>query len=219
MTLSTTFGSLRQQNISKSATALFNDLGIYRFCIAFAVIDFLDILDLLDFTTTNYLEKYCYALIILGFMVVYFLRWKKVDTAVAPIIFLLFFFVTGLAFAFNFFIYGERQSYISAFISPLVFSVAIFIPPNSTTLDAGRIVRSLMYLLSVAAVFYLVEAIIKPLDLASSITPLHEVQLLKSMNCVLALCLSILTGRKALTLFIAAVTVVARPCRHLPKRR
>ena len=204
MTLSSTVGSLHQLKGSKSSTAFFNDLGIYRFCIAIAVLDFFD---LYDFFEDSNLVKYCYTAIILGFMAIYFLRWKKVDATIAPIIFLLFFVVTGSAFALRFFIYEDRNSYISAFISPLLFSVAIFIPPNSIILDARKITRDLMILFSVGAVFYLAEGIVKPLVHLDGFR--NEIQLLKSMNCVLALCLSILLGRKALTLLLALMTVIA----------
>ena len=75
-------------------------------------------------------------------MSMYFLRWKKVDATIAPVIFILFFILTGLAFGYNFAVYNERNSYISAFISPLLFSLTIFIPPNSMVLDARKIVRN-----------------------------------------------------------------------------
>src|ERR1700722_19311754 len=206
MTLSATVGN--RQTASKSSSALFNDLGIYRFCIAFIVLDFLDLIDVLDFSAT--LLKYCYAAIILGFMVMYFLRWKRIDTTTsAPIFYFFFFFITGLVFAVNFFIYDIRESYISAFIAPLVFSLAIFIPPNSLILDAGKITRTLTLLFSAGAVFYVIEAIIKPFDFVSNLSPLHEVQIHKSIICVLALCLSILTGRGILTVFVAVVTAAA----------
>lgn len=210
MTISRTVGFLHQQEVSKSAVGVFNSLGIYRFCIAFAVIDYLDILDRLDGNDTiSSLIKYGYAVIVLGFMAVYFLKWKKIDPTAAAIIFLSFFVVTGSLFAFNFFVYEERESYISAFIAPLVFSLAIFIPPNTIALDARKIIKDLTLVLAVGAVFYLVEAVIKPLNFVSNIVSLHEVQVHKSLICVLALCLSILTGRNALTLFLAVVTAVA----------
>jgi hypothetical protein len=53
----------------------------------------------------------------------------------------------------------------------------------------------------------LVEAIVRPLNLIHY-GP-NEVNLLKSMSCVLALCLSILTGRKTLALVIAVMTMIA----------
>lgn len=206
MSLSTTFGSLHKPDISKGAATLFNGLGIYRFCIAFAVIDYVDVLGLLEY---NDAIKYCYAAIIIGFMAIYFIRWKKIDATLPPIIFLAFFLITASAFVANYFAYNERQSYMSAFVAPLVFSVAIFIPPNVATIDARKIVRDLTFLLSGGAVFYLVEAIVKPLDTVSSLVNLHEVQVHKSLICVLALCLCILTGRNFLALFVAAVTLLA----------
>ena len=207
MTLSTTVGI--QHTASKSGSALFNNLGIYRFCIAFVIVDYLDLMDVLDSTGAIFL-KYFYAAIVLGFMIAYFLRWKRIDTtALAPIIYLFFFLITGLGFAVNFFIYDTRESYISAFIAPLVFSLAAFIPPNSLILDASKITRTLTVLFSVGSVLYLAEAIIKPLDLVSNLTYLHEVQIHKSIICVLALCLSILTGRGILTIFLAVVTAAA----------
>ena len=215
MTLSRTFGSINQLNVAKSATALFNNLGIYRFCLAIIVIDFLDLLDELDYNPNNGIPKYAYAAIVIVFMVIYFLRWKKIEARTAPLIFLVFFILTGLVFAINFFIYDYRESYISAFISPLVFALAIFIPANTVVLDAGKIIRELTLLFSVASVFYLIEALIKPLDVVASLTPLHEVQVHKSVVCVLALCLCILTRRNALALFVATVTVVALVLRPL----
>jgi len=209
MTLSRTFGPLHQQRVSKGAIALFNNLGIYHFCIAFVVIDFLDVLDLLDTIGLNYVIKYGYTAVVLGFMAVYLLRWRTVDATTAPIIFLVFFVVTGVSFAVRFFIYDERLSYISAFLSPLVFSLAIFIPPNTVMIDVRRIVRVLTFLFSVGSVFYLIEAIIKPFNIVRSLTPLGEVQIHKSLICVLALCLCILSGRKTLGLFVAVVTAIA----------
>jgi hypothetical protein len=215
MTLSRTFGSLQQQKVSQSATALFNDLGIYRFCIAFAIIDFLDVIDFLDFSQINNAVKYSYAVIIFGFMAGLYVRYKAIDAIVAPIIFLLFFVATGLAFAVNFFILDERISYISAFISPLVFVTAIFIPPNAMALDARRIVEGLTLLLTFGAIMYLVEAIVHRFGPIQSIAYLGEVQILKSMNCLLALCLCLLTGRNKLALFVALVTLAALMLRPL----
>ena len=209
MTLSRTFGPLQQQRVAKSAVTLFNNLGIYHFCVAFVVLNFLDVFDLLDYLEFNYLIKYGYAAVAIGFMTIYFLRWRTVGTTIAPIIFLVFFIVTGVSFAIRFFVYDERLSYISAFISPLVFSLAIFIPANTVMIDARRIVRGLTFLFSAGSIFYLIEAVIKPLDIVRSLTPLGEVQIHKSLICVLALCLCILTGRKALGIFIAIVTIVA----------
>jgi len=210
MTVSRTFGSLYLKGVADSTAALFNQSAIYRFCIAFAVFDFLDIFDFIDFSSFSVVLKYCYAAIILGMMFFYVLKYKSIDlTNLAPIISFLFFVVTGLAFAFNFLIYDERQSYVSAFIAPLVFSLAMFIPPNAMMLDARRITRDLTLLFSVGTVLYLVEAIVKPLDFVSNFNVLHEVQFLKSINCALALSISILTGRKTLALFLAVVTGIA----------
>ena len=209
MTLTRTFGSLQQRKALKSTTTLFNNLGIYHFCIAFCIIDFLDVMDFLDFIDLNSVIKYGYAAIVLWFMGAYFLRWRSASSTLAPTIFLAFFFLTGLSFALRFFIYDERLSYISAFISPLVFSLAIFIPPNTLTIDARRITRALTLLFAVGSVFYLIEAAIKPLAIVRSLTPLGEVQIHKSLVCVLALCLCILTGRKTLGIFIAIVTTMA----------
>ena len=209
MTLSRTFGRLHQQRVSKGAVAVFNNLGIYYFCIGFVVIDSLDVFDLLDFIAFSNVIKYGYTAVVLGFMAMYFLRWRTVSATIAPIIFLVFFVVTGVSFAVRFFIYDERLSYISAFISPLVFSLAIFIPPNTVMMDARRIVRMLTFLFSAGAVLYLIEAIIKPLNVVRSLTPLGEVQIHKSLICVLALCLCILAGRKTLALLVAVVTVIA----------
>ena len=209
MTISSTFRSLPKQNASKGAVALFNGLGIYRFCIVFTVINYLDVLDWLDWSDLANPMKYLYAAIVLGFMAIYFLKWKQIDPATAPIIFLLFFVVTGLIFTWNVFVYDNRESYISAFIAPLVFSLAMFIPPKATTLDADKILRDLTLVLSGGAVFYVIEAIIKPLAFVSGATPLHEVQVHKSLICVLALCLSILTGRHKLSLLLVVVTALA----------
>ena len=204
MTLSRTFDPPQRRTASKSYPAVFNKLALYRFCIAIAVLDFADIYDFIDFNTV---AKYSFAAVILAFMAIYFLRWKKMDAAVAPTIFLLFFIVTGLVFALRFFIYDERNSYVTAFISPLVFAAAIFIPPNSLVVDARKVVRDLTILFSVGTVFYLIEAIIRPFGFIHN-GP-DEVNLLKSLSCVVAICLSILTGRKTLALVLACITVAA----------
>jgi hypothetical protein len=210
MTLARTFGTVSQERIAKSASAVFDRSAIYRFCIAFALLDFMDILNVVDFTPLGTGIKYSYALIMLGFMFLCMVRWRTVDTTtLAPVIILLFFLVTGLAFAWNFIVHDQRQSYISAFIAPLVFSLAIFIPPNSFVVDARRITRGLTLLFSVGCAFYLVEAIVKPLELVNNIVFLHEVQFIKSIIFVLALSLSILTGQKVLGLFLAILTITA----------
>ena len=210
MTLTRTIGSLHQEKVSKGASALFNKLGIYRFCIAVAVIDCLDIMDSLDYSQSNFIMKYCYAAIVIFLLGGYLIRWKQIDTTnLAPIIFLLFFIVTGLSFAIRFFFYDERQSYISAFIGPLAFSAAIFIPRNAITIDERRVLKALTYLFALGTVCYLLEAIVKPLDFFRQFSYVHEVQFVKSLSCVLALCLFILTGQKVLTLLTAAITAIA----------
>ena len=210
--ISATFGTTGA--LSKRRATLFNSLGVYYFCLAVVAIDSLDVLDILD---NDYAAgaKYVYAAITLGFIFVYFVRWRQVSTDIAPIIFLFFFLATGAAFAINFFVYDERQSYISAFISPLVFSLALFIPPNTLVIDAGRITRQLTLLFSFGAVFYLIEAVVKPLEAVHGLVWQGEVQIHKSLICVMAICLCILTDRKALALFVSLVTVAALLLRPL----
>jgi hypothetical protein len=207
MTLSATIGSTAF--VRRGAT-FFNELGIYRFCVAIAVIDCLDLMDALDLSQSNFLLKYSYAAIVIIFFVTYFMRWKIIDTTnPAPIIFLLFFTVTGLAFAIRLFLYDEHESYISAFIAPLVFSAAIFIPRNAIMVDERRILKGLMYIFALGTVCYLLEAIIRPLDFFTQFSYVHEVQFVKSLSCILALCLFILTGQKILALLTAAITAIA----------
>jgi hypothetical protein len=202
MTTVRTFGALYHQKDSRRVATLFNDLALYRFCLLIATIDILDVYDLLE---GNNLVKYCYAAIAIALMATYFLRWKKIDASIAPTIFLFFFVLTGLAFAIRFFIFDERNSYISAFIAPLCFSAAIFIPPNSITLDARKIVRDLTILFSVGTVFYFFEALIRPNILLKG----DEVSIIKSLICVLAVCLAVLTGRKTLAVMLALITLLA----------
>ena len=200
MALSRTFDTIHAAQVSKSATvASFHQLGLYRFCLVVAVLDLLDIYGFLEF---NNAAKYGYAAIVVGFMVIYFFKWGRVTPTLAPSIFLLFFAVTGSVFALRFLFYDERNSYVTAFISPLIFCAAIFIPPNSVLLDARRIVRDVTILLWFAAVLYLVEEVLK------SSTP-ADIQLVKSMSCLLALCVSILLGWRVLGLFAAVATVIA----------
>jgi hypothetical protein len=90
----------------------------------------------------------------------------------------------------------------------LVWSLALFIPAGSIGLDAQRLTRDLRWVFFFCTVLYVIEAIIKPLDVVSHLTPLHEVQVHKSLVCVLALCLSILTGRMTLA-FITSGAIVA----------
>jgi len=207
MTVSAT---ARSSAFVRRGATFFNGLGIYRFCIAVAVIDCLDFTDSLDYSESNFLLKYCYAGIVIFLLGTYFLRWKTIDaTNPAPIIFLLFFIVTGLGFAIRFFLYDERQSYISAFIAPLAFSAAIFIPRNAIIMDERRILKGLTYLFALGTVCYLLEAIIRPLEFFRQFSYVHEVQFVKSLSCVLALCLFILTGQKILALLTAAITAIA----------
>lgn len=207
MTVSTT---ARSSGFVRRGATFFNGLGIYRFCIAVAVIDCLDVMDSLDYSESNFLLKYCYAGIVIFLLGTYFFRWKTIDTTnPAPIIFLLFFIVTGLSFAIRFFLYGERQSYISAFIAPLAFSAAIFIPRNAIIMDERRVLKGLAYLFAFGTVCYLLEAIIRPLDFFSQFSYVHEVLFVKSLSCILALCLFILTGQKILALLTAAIIGIA----------
>ena len=112
-------------------------------------------------------------------------------------------------FAINFFFYDIRESYISAFIAPLIFSAAMFIPKNAVALDASRITRTLTALFTIGAVFYVIEAIVKARNLVPNLGDLDEVQIHKSLTCVLAICLCILTRRPALLLFNLAVVFMA----------
>jgi hypothetical protein len=183
----------------------FNNLGIYRFGLLIAALDIFDIYDLAESTDW---AKYLYAAIVIGFMATYFLRWKRVDVTLGPLVFLLFFVVTGLAFATRFFIFDDRDSYISAFISPLIFSLAIFIPRNTLVLDAGKILKDLAILFAAGVAFYLIGGFVKPLDVVSVGTG-SAVQLLKSLNCVLALCFCILADKKGLAVIVAVMAIIA----------
>lgn len=194
---------------SVATTVPFNILGIYRFCIAFALIDYFDVLDYLDLSQLNNPAKYLYAFVALAFIASYFVRWKKFELSIAPAIFFIFFIITGAAFAINFFVNDTRQSYVTAFIGSLVYALAMFIPAGAVGLDARRLTGDLLLVFSIGTVCYLIEAAIKPLDAVSTLTYLHEVQVHKSMVCVLAICLSILMGRKKLAIFLLIVTVAA----------
>lgn len=208
MTLSTTFDALHPPRAGRSGVLLFNNFGIYHFCLAFFIIDFLDIPDYLDGGLLSDLFKYIYAAIAIFFMAAYFLRWKNFSPSIAQLIFFSLFVLTGMVFAINFFIYDIRQSYISAFISPLVFCVAMFIPPNSVELDGHRITRTLTILFTVGSVFYVIEALAKAYHLVPGLGDLGEVQINKSLTCVVGLCLCILTRRKGLLLFNIAMTLL-----------
>jgi hypothetical protein len=205
MTTARTIGAPYPQKAVQRVAALLNDLAIYRFCILVAL---LDIFDVFGYLERNDLAKYAYAAIVIALMGIYLLRWQRVDAKIAPTIFLSLFLITGLAFALRFFVYDERSSYVSAFIAPLVFSATIFIPPNSIMLDARKILRDITILFSVGTVFYLVEAIVRPFVLINSVGP-NEVSIIKSLICVLAICLATLMGRKTLGIFLAIVTLIA----------
>ena len=193
-----------QKALQRAAT-LFNDLAIYWFCLLVAV---LDIFDIFGYLEGNDLAKYGYAAIAIVLIGIYLLRWRRVDAEIAPTIFLSLFLITGLAFAIRFFVYDERSSYVSAFIAPLVFSASIFIPPNSIMLDVRKILRDLTILFSLGTVFYLIEAIVRPIVPINSVGP-NEVAIIKSLICVLAICLTILTGRKILAIILAIITLIA----------
>jgi hypothetical protein len=190
-------------------TVPLSGMPIYYFCLAFFIIDSVDVLNFLDFGVLSNALKYGYAVIVVGFMAVYFYRWRTITPSTPHIIFLTFFVLTGIAFALRFFLYGERQSYISAFISPLIFCLAMFIPSRTIVIDGQRIVRTLTLVFAVGTVFYLIEAIIKPLPAINDWTSLHEVQIHKSLTCVVALSLCVLSGRLVLGAFLAAVTIAA----------
>src|ERR1700691_4078841 len=126
MTLATVVETSRPRIAIHSGVALFNNLGIYHFCIAFFVIDTLDVIDSLGFSASSNLITYMYAGIVIGLMMVSFVRWRLASPTIGQIIFLGFFILTGVVFAINFFFYDIRESYISAFIAPLFFSAAMF---------------------------------------------------------------------------------------------
>ena len=176
-----------------------NQIAIYRFSLAFILIVYADIFGLISLSDYNLSIKYSYALIILIFISIECLRWRAFDVnSRAPIIALLFFVVTAISFTINVIFYDERSSYVSAFTSSLVFAVAAFIPPSAIKLDASRILNQILFVLLLASTFYMLETILKTND-----------EHVKSIICVLGLCLCILAGRHALAGIFAVITVVA----------
>ena len=201
-------------------TMLLSHTGIYRFCLAFAI--FTAIADVNSFVGVSEYAvpiKYAYTAIIFILMFTYMCKWGVFDTtSPTPVLALMFFVITSATFVVNLLLYDTKASYVTAFTASLVLAAAIFIPPNSIVFDAVRVLKQLSIVFFVASAFVLLEAILKGTGLIKNYSYFPDMEHVKSIVCVFAICLSILMDRRVLTcilLLIVAATLVFRPASTL----
>jgi hypothetical protein len=128
-----------------------------------------------------------------------------------------FFSVGGVSFVANLF-RGIEVSYITAFTASLVFASATFIPAGSFAVGAPTMCRDLRRLLLLGSACYLIEASLKASGLASSISYATEIEHVKSIVCVMALAIAILTRsrRSIIASFTIIITsLIVRPSTSL----
>jgi hypothetical protein len=195
----------------------FSRSAIYRFCIVFAIFNFLDIFSFIGFSDWSNGIKYLYTAIVVAICLSYLLTWQKLDlSSGGPLIVLFFFLATGTTLIAYYALHGEKASFVSAFVSALVFGAASFVPAKRLPVDSHTISRHLLILLSVGSTLYMVEAIFRSSDIGtqlSSFTP-EGSEHVKSAICVLALCMSLLMRRARLSVYlavVAGVALIARP--------
>jgi hypothetical protein len=197
----------------------FNRSAIYRFCLFFTAFVFLtDIINLVGFAPYGTAIKYVYTAIVCALLYHYFSRFESVSTfSLGPLLALAFFFVAGVSFGANL-LRGIEVSYITAFTASLVFASATFIPAGSFAVDAPTMCRDLRRLLLLGSACYLFEASLKAAGLASSISYATEIEHVKSIVCVMALAIAILTrSKRSITAAIAIIiaSLIVRPSTSL----
>jgi hypothetical protein len=188
---------------------------IYRLGIGFFVCDFLDVFSFIGYSEYFLAIKYAYTAAVLVLIFLYFLRFKTIDMShAAPILAFLFFVITGAAFLINLVGTGRQASFVSSFTSSLIFASSIFIPADATKLDADVITRRMSFLLLLGAVAYTFETIIHSFEFTKGFLFFGDVEHVKSIVCVLAVCMSILIRqdtRTLLLLLLSGVALVLRP--------
>lgn len=193
-----------------------SESAIVRFSLAFAVFSAVtDTVSFVAWSDYNTLIKYAYTAVILSIIYVYLCKWATIDwSSIAPAMALGFFIVTGSVFVLNKTVYGTDVSYVSAFTAPLVFATALFIPAHAFTVDSKRLIEQLLIVFAIGIVFYMIESFIKTSGSTGAIVYSMEMDHVKSVVCVLGVCLCVLTGKRALAAFLLvliAVALAARP--------
>lgn len=185
--------------------------GLYQFSVAFAVLVYVtDVTGFVGLSQYAVQIKYLYAGATLSFIAYYYVRWGTIDgSSLAPILAFVFFVVTGITFAVNVFIYDIPVSYVTAFTASLVFAAAAFIPQGRFVVDSDRITRRLCLLFTVGSAFYLVEAVLKAGNLGAALMYSPIIEHVKSIVCVLGLCLGILSRQRAMVILLSLITVAA----------
>ena len=183
---------------------------IYRLGVGFFVFDFLDVFSFIGYSEYFLAIKYAYTAAVLVLIFLYFLRFKTIDMShAAPILAFLFFVITGAAFLINLFGTGRQASFVSSFTSSLIFASSIFIPADAAELDTDVITRRMSFLLLLGAVAYTFETIIHSFEFTKGFLFFGDVEHVKSIVCVLAVCMSILIRQNTRTLLLLLLSVVA----------
>jgi hypothetical protein len=183
---------------------------IYRLGITFFVFDFLDVASFIGYSQYFLVIKYVYTAAILILIFFYFLRFKLIDvSSLAPALAFAFFVITGAAFLVNLIGTGRQASFVSSFTSSLMFGIAIFIPPNAVEFDANVVMKRINALLMFAAAAYTFETMIHSFDFAKQYLFFEDVEHVKSIACVLAVCMSILVGQGSRTLLLLLLSGLA----------
>lgn len=184
----------------------FERTGIYRFGFAFAAAVFVaDITNVVGLSPYTVSIKYAYTAAILLLLYHYFSRFAYFSAhTLGPPLALLFFLVTGIVFAINL-TRRVEISYVTAFTAPLVFAAAAFLPPWRFTVDASIVCRDLRRLFLLGSVCYLCEASLKASGVARSFSYAAEIEHVKSIVCVFAFCLALLTRNRAYAILVSAI--------------
>ncbi|MCH7807182.1 MAG: O-antigen ligase family protein [Proteobacteria bacterium] len=180
------------------------------FLIFFGVLVSIDVLGLMGRSYYAMPIKYLYLIIIVFFISISLYKYRTVDSrTLAPFIAIAFFLITFGMFIFNFINLGYKTSYVSAFISALVFAAAAFIPTRIYIFDGKKILRILLALFTFGSIFYLIETILKTIGGTSfqGYYFYQDVEHVKSFLGVLAITLAILMGKYKVAIFVLAITI------------
>lgn len=188
---------------------------VYRLGVAFFVFDFLDVASFIGYSDYFLAIKYAYTAAILALIFLYFLRFKVIDAShAAPVLAFVFFVITGAAFLVNLIVTGRQASFVSSFTSSLIFAISIFIPPNAVELDANVVIKRINLLLLLATAAYTFDTMIHSFEFTKGYLFFGDVEHVKSIVCVLAVCMSILVRqgvRTLLLLLLSGLALALRP--------
>jgi hypothetical protein len=207
--------NIRVQTKRYSTPMQLSNTPIYKFCLFVSVIIYLDPI---SFTTASPYAvplKYIYTSIIVVLILMYFVAYRSIlADNIAPLLALFFYIVTMVVFLFNLTVYGYRLSYTSAFTSSLVLAAAAFMPRSGLTVDAGRILRHLLWLFLFCSYAYVFEAAIKLMSFGQAVSFNADPEFGKSIVAVVGLALAFLQRRASMALLFLlsiALALVLRP--------